>query len=99
MVDMQCPRRTGVEGQAVGLESLAIPVLPGAMPSDIAADTPRQPVEAYDPIWNIPPVSPGQHRRTKSRASHLAHRTNSLTESKVSGPLGRAQPVIGMHGA
>ncbi|KFM25991.1 putative protein kinase [Auxenochlorella protothecoides] len=51
--------------------------------SDMSTDTPRNPVEAGASPWFLPPVSPGNHRRTKSRAGHIGHRQNSLTESKV----------------
>lgn len=57
---------------------------PPAISGERSTETPRNPEDAVVKVWHVPPMSPAQHKRTKSRAGHLAHRTNSLTESKAS---------------
>ncbi|RMZ56675.1 hypothetical protein APUTEX25_002764 [Auxenochlorella protothecoides] len=67
----------------MGSERFGMLSSPSLTLSDMSTDTPRNPVEAGASPWFLPPVSPGNHRRTKSRAGHIGHRQNSLTESKV----------------
>lgn len=81
MVDARYPRAGGSfsgDGSYSGLIKS-----PSLASCERCTDTPRNPDDACVKVWNAPPMSPAHHKRTKSRASHLTHRTSSLTESKV----------------
>lgn len=80
----------------MGSERFGMLSSPSLTLSDMSTDTPRNPVEAGASPWFLPPVSPGNHRRTKSRAGHIGHRQNSLTESKVSRCMQRGPILCGV---